>query len=175
MIWRAPVLCGAIKKVLNPANVIDVGCAIGDIVQGFLDLGIDCHGIEGSYAAAKYLVCDRRRIAFIDLRDHIRGRSHDLLTSFEVIEHVEPEFEGTVLDNLCRLSSRLLISIAQPGQEGYGHVNLKPQTHWNSEFAKRGYLRKAYIEEAIRDLIFPWHKKVVLRGIYGNIMFYEKS
>ena len=130
--WRAPIFCDAVIKVFRPSSVVDVGCAIGDIVAGFRDRGISSMGIEGSSACLKYLAVDRSSVIIQDLRHSFTEGRWDLVTCLEVAEHIEPEFAGVFVKNLVGLGDQILLSAAPPGQDGHGHVNCQDSRYWDT-------------------------------------------
>lgn len=191
--WRAPILCGAIQRILKPTSVVDVGCATGDLVKGFIELGIEATGLEGSEAVAPYLVCDAKDILLHDLRRpiedtrgwldtfifskdrHKKMNPYSLVTCFEVAEHIEPEFADVFLDNLCFFSNRILMSAAGPGQGGVHHVNCQPFEYWRDKMAARGYAMNENVYAQLRKELFPWAHKPGVKAIFYNMIYFEKE
>lgn len=188
MAWRAPVICTAIASAIQFDSVIDVGCAIGDLVAGFQDLGKHAFGIEGSQGAEPYLVCPRDTVFFRDLRRPLdspaaikklfirapdRKPLYGLVTALEVAEHIEPEYAEQFVTTLTELSNRVLISAAPPGQKGHYHVNCQPVSYWDALFGKRGYVRKDGIVRTIKDAWAPYRHKDGVRAYDKNLHYYE--
>ncbi|MBW1998578.1 MAG: hypothetical protein JRJ29_11510 [Deltaproteobacteria bacterium] len=174
--WRAPIVCGAIKDVFEPASVIDAGCATGDLVLQFMTMSIDAYGIEGSRAVIPYLECPIGRVFFYDLRKPLPGpsRRYDLAISFEVAEHIEPEYAEQFVLNLAGLSDRILMSAAPPGQGGHHHVNCQPPGYWTEMFWPHGFFRKPRIEGQFRIHLSPWAKKKGIKAYYENSLYFER-
>lgn len=81
----------------------------------------------------------------------------------EVGEHIPEKHQFTFLDNVCSLvGSRLILSWAIPGQEGYGHVNCKENWWVIKQVKKRG-------------LIYNDRLSAYLRANAGNAGWFENS
>lgn len=173
--WRAPIVCGAIRDVLSPSSVIDVGCATGDLVAEFIAMGLDAYGMEGSKACLPFLECNAGRIFFMDLRQPISltGR-YNLAICLEVAEHIELEFAHQFVQNLVQLSDEVLMSAAPPGQGGHHHVNCQPPAYWQSKFMIHSYRRMVRVEEQIKELLAPWQKKPGIKAYYQNLLYFER-
>jgi hypothetical protein len=176
--WRAPIVCKAIKKIINPSDVVDVGCATGDLVAAYEQLGISSWGIEGSENCIEFLECERSKVIIHDLRMPLitlmEDPKFDLVTCFEVAEHIEPEYADIFIDNLRKLSDKILISAAPPGQGGHNHFNCQPFDYWVLKFAKRDYLYNGYVVEYLRKAWEPWKNKPGIKAYYNNLLFFEK-
>ena len=173
--WRAPFVCEAIKKVFNPMSVVDVGAAIGDLVKGFQNLGIHSVGIEGSNEALKFLECPATDMYFLDLRVQLPDLQRmELVTCFEVLEHIEEEYCKVLVGNLCRLSDNLLLSAAPPGQGGHHHVNCQEPEYWETEFMAQGYGRDKDAEEEFKKEIHPWRHKPGIKAFHMNALCFRK-
>lgn len=172
--WRAGPFCQAVYDVFKPASVIDVGCAIGDLVDGFIKQGVLCYGIEGSKEAEKYLVADKELVFFKDLREPIRlPFCFDLVLCLEVAEHIEPEYAEQFVDNLIRMSDRILLSAAPPGQGGHYHVNCQPREYWERLFEGFDYYPKYEYSELLKSKLKPWRHKPGIKAYYQNLLYFE--
>ena len=176
MNWRAPVLVGAMREEFGPASVLDVGCATGDLVAEWLAQGVDAYGLEGSPAALPYIEVDRDRMMVHDLRAplHVRERV-DLVTCFEVAEHIEPEHAGQFVANLAAAGDRLLVSCAPPGQGGHYHVNCQPAAYWDALFGAIGYRRARASVVRLRAAWAPWAGKPGIKAIWQNLAYFERA
>jgi hypothetical protein len=78
--------------------------------------------------------------------------------SLEVGEHIPREFEATFLDNVCRhCLVGTVISWADPGPLGIGHVNCHSNDYLERQFADRGLLRQHDLESSLRQAAsLPW-------------------
>jgi len=174
--WRAPIVCGAIHKVIAPRHVIDVGCAIGEYVAYFIKMGIDAWGLEGSKNAIPFLKVPAERVFIRDLRKPVRvGGHYDLALCLEVLEHVESWAADILVGNLTVMAPRILVSAAPPGQGGHHHVNCQPKSYWVGKFTQRGYIHDALIEDEIRRLWEPCRHKKEMSAYYNNLLFFRRD
>jgi len=175
--WRAKHICKAIDDIFHPSSVIDVGCAIGDIVKGFRDISIIADGIEGSTECKPYAVV--QNLLYLDLRKqcyNLEVFKYDLATCFEVAEHIEEEYADQFITNLCNLSDKILMSYASPGQGGHSHVNCQFFEYWNKKFEEREYHSIDYIAELFKKELEPFRKKDGIKAFFNhNLVYFEKK
>ena len=181
--WRAEIIGQALIDLFNltpNSSVVDAGCAIGEYVNWLYVKGISAWGIEGSAAASEFMVTQNYSIW--DLRRPIQGYGYPapgalkytIAISLEVAEHIEPEYAGVYLDNLCLLSDTILMTAAHPGQKGHGHVNCQEKEWWTCEMQKRYYKRDFTMERIWQESLRRWnHRKEV--AVYAkNVMIFKK-
>lgn len=173
--WRVPYVCDAIVKVFHPNSIIDIGCGIGDYVEGFEERGIPSFGLEGNKNVLPYLVIPEDSVFIRDLRKPVYLSHFDLVVCFEVLEHIEPEYADILVSNLTSLSDRILVSAAPPGQGGHYHVNCQLSEYWEDAFTREGYQRKASVEDAIRDEWAPVRYKKEMSAYYNNLLYFQKT
>jgi len=191
--WRAPIVCSAVVSALDhvhtfdPMSAVDLGCATGDLVKGFLDLGLDAWGIEGGVAAAPYLaVEDTWRVQFHDLRHPLPEwvklpdlpqfpSRFDVVTCFEVAEHLEPEAADQFVETLTDLSDYLITSACPPHPHKPPtkyHLNEQPPEYWDEKFAARGFSRDTNVENFLLAAWYPWRKKYGIAAYWQNLLCY---
>jgi SAM-dependent methyltransferase len=145
----------------RPRSVLDVGCGLGAYIEGFKARGAaEGFGLDGFEGAGAVLCPDS--YACHDLRQPLDlGRTFDLVVCTEVIEHIDSEFEVTLLDTVRRhAGSRILFSAARPGQPGTGHVNCQPAEHWLAYWRATGWLVNVFDTLAVRPLsTFFWFRR----------------
>lgn len=173
--WRAEHVCGAIMDILAPKKVIDVGCATGDLVKRFLDLGVDAWGLEGSQNAFPFLEIPTERFLLYDLRLPVVVGHYDLVICFEVLEHIEPEYADRLVRTLCIMSDRLLLSAAPPGCGGHYHVNCQLPEYWVEKFNEYGYTPNTDIVDRLKEAWLPWKSKPGIKAYYEHLLFLEKT
>jgi SAM-dependent methyltransferase len=123
---------------------LDVGCAKGFVVEGLVELGYDAHGWDVSkWAVADADEAIRNRLSVVDLerRQWTVGRPrYDLVTAFEVLEHLDPTKVHTVLKRLRKVSDGYLVATipsigANPnGPDGFpeGKVRMERLEHYKA-------------------------------------------
>jgi hypothetical protein len=87
-----------------------------------------------------------------------------------VAEHLNPDQSDQFIDNLVRLSSRVLFSAAPPGQGGRNHINERPPGYWKGLFERRGYAAFDYVRPHALQFseIEPWFK-------YNPLLFVQEA
>ena len=126
-------------ELFRPASVLDVGCGTGVSLDYFTRQGVDAYGIEGSALA----ISKAKHPSLIqqgDLHQSINlGRKFDLVWCFEVAEHIHPLHVSNLLDTLTNHADRILLSAAQPGQGGLGHLNEQFPEYWIEKLKAYGF------------------------------------
>ena len=179
--WRVNILCSAVEKAFDINRnelftIVDVGCATGEFVKGFLSRGISSYGIEGSENAKEFAVVP---LVIADLRKSLKSISEiykcDLCMCLEVAEHIEPVFADIFVENLCFLSDRILLSAAPPGSQGHGHFNCQEKSYWEAKFQSQRYMRNYEREIVFRRNLEANRKKKGINAYYQNTMIFEKK
>jgi hypothetical protein len=89
------------------------------------------------------------------------GRRFSAVLCLEVAEHLDSQFEHSLIRGLTNHSDLVVFSAACPGQPGQHHVNCQWPEHWQSIFNSFGF----WCSDAIRwDLwmleeIEPWYRQ----------------
>jgi len=143
-----------IADFIRPTLAIEVGCAIGILLDALQSRGISATGFDISeYAVSQ---C-RAGIAWVgdvaDAAAYPQGVRADLVICLEVLEHIPPERTATALDNLCNAGDALLFSSTPHDTTEPTHCNVHPVGFWIAEFARRGFTRKPLLEPAG---LIPW-------------------
>ncbi len=135
-----PSLFKAVTSIIpRDCSVIDLGCNEGKWVLALRELGYEADGVDGIPG-----IYDRtnRLVRWIDLTGDcsILYERYDWALFIEVGEHVPVEFESKLIDEVCRVPRKGLITIwAAPGQKGVGHINCRPLDYVADEISKRDY------------------------------------
>ena len=152
-------------ELFHPHSVLDVGCGTGISLDYFKRKGITVRGLEGSTLA----ISKARNASLITLHDLDTpidlGEKFDLVWCFEVAEHIHPNYVSTFLDTLTRHGDQVLLSAAQPGQGGMGHLNEQLPGYWIERMEARGFL---LLPETNRYRALPDH-------FSANILAFAKS
>lgn len=176
--WRAPIVCSTIVETIpNVKRIIDCGCGDGDLVNEFLNMGLDAYGIEGTFNCEEVLKMPLQKLIVADLRLPLHSRigEYDVALSLEVAEHIEEEFADTYVSNLCRLSDRVLISAAPPGQGGHGHVNCQPAIYWVAKFFDQRFQFNSVMTETLKNALKPWASKPGIKAYHQNLLYFARG
>jgi SAM-dependent methyltransferase len=131
LLRRARVL--RLIEAISPNNVLDVGCGPGALLAELHRMGIECHGLETSpdaLAIGRELHCD----SGVQLHDHPADDwlgKFDLVTAFEVLEHIEQDVAAL----------RQWREWIKPG----GHLMISVPAHptlWNAADIWAGHVRR---------------------------------
>ena len=157
------------RELWTPRSVVDVGCGTGQALAHWVAIGVeDSVGLEGSRVAIEASPATvRQRIREVDLSKPYRSdRKFELVYCVEVAEHIHGDYAETFVDTLASLGDRVLMTAAQPGQGGLGHLNEQPRQYWIDKFQRRGFVHAEKPEGEIRDL----------RDLYWeNVMVMERG
>jgi hypothetical protein len=168
----AAALVPRLVELLQPASVIDIGCANGLWLEAFANAGVTrLHGVDGPWVPQDTLRIAPGQFHTVDLsgcplpyRLGGAGERHDLLVSFELLEHLPAERADALVEAMCSLSDVLLVSAAVPHQGGTGHVNEQWPDYWVERFASRGFVACDFLRLAIWDdeRIAPWYRQNIV-------------
>ena len=180
LMWRMPVICEPIASLTRAKSVVDIGCAIGDLVKGFLDLGLDAWGIEGSTVAKQYLVAPLERIVFTDIRftskQEAMDRQFDVVLCLEVLEHIEKRYEDHILQFLSELADDwIIVSAAPPGCLGTNHVNLNTAQYWIDRFIQLGFVQDIPVRQALLGEWEPYRHGDGVRAYYEHTLVFRRK
>jgi hypothetical protein len=156
---------------------VDAGCALGEYVHHFSTVkNIRAVGIEGS-KNARFFSRPDTDIRYLDLRFPIDLKERfDVAMCFEVAEHIEKKYSGTLVTNLTNLSDTILFTAAPPGQEGYGHVNCQPPLYWVQKFDALGFnLAEGTTDKLKRCWTEIAKKRKEMRVYYNNLMVFRRE
>lgn len=182
--WRVPYIVKALIETFKPSLVVDVGCGIGDVVDGLWEAGVSAYGIEGTENCLPYLVTSRDKIYIHDMRRSLDVPldfggllvgPFDLAISIEVAEHIDPEYADCFLNNLTKLSDRILMTGAPPGQKGHSHLNCQKQSYWIQKMRLRNYRNKWFRGNEFSAHFAPMmHKRGIKQIFETNLMYFER-
>jgi SAM-dependent methyltransferase len=169
----AEVILPYLDEAIRPASVVDVGCGAGAWLEVWSRVlaKTDLLGIDGSYVDVNQLFIPSDLFQARDVSESFQlPRTFDLAMALEVAEHLEPEKSDRFVDNLVRLSSRVLFSAAPPGQGGRNHINERPYSFWKELFERRGYRTFDYVRPYALQFaeLEPWFR-------YNPFLFVHES
>jgi len=128
-----------IVRTLQPATVLDAGCAIGMLTEALRARGADARGVDvSSYAISQV---PRELAPFCQvgsLTEPIEGH-FDLVTCIEVLEHIPPRDSRQALRTLTQLTDTILFSSTPHHLTEPSHININPIQEWLRLFAELGF------------------------------------
>lgn len=146
-------LADIIFKRFQPKRVIDLGCGTMSFANRMSELGVKrVVGVDGSKfnkefaGGAKYLAHNLAE-------PFPESRKFDLVTSWDVFEHLPESAEPVIAKTVRRLSSKWLIVSIDPSSWGRHHLNCKPTGHWRKLFEKAGFVFKKSLTKKLQKEI----------------------
>lgn len=135
-----------LEKRAEPLRVLDVGCFNGFYVRHLRELGLNAFGVDFNASAVAYgqaVYGLKGAISTRELQDLIAaGESFDVVTMFEVVEHLE-DFSA-VIDEACELlrpGGLLIVSV--PNNRMFWRPRLDGPPHHLSRFSPESLRRLA--------------------------------
>jgi SAM-dependent methyltransferase len=161
-----------VYKLLEPASVLDVGCAMGTWLDEWTKAGVpDVLGLDGDYIDRSGLLIPAEKFKPVDLEQPFSlGRTFDLVAALEVAAHLDEANAGPFVDSLTKHGETILFSSAVPGQGGDHHVNEQWPSYWAEKFAQAGYTLYDIIRPQIwaDPRIMPWYRQNILLFARGR-------
>ena len=132
----------------GPARALDVGCAMGFLVEALRGEGVrEAYGVDISlYAVTQAAPAQRRYLMVADAQAAlpIRSDSCDLITAVDVFEHLADP--GPALHEIGRVLCRhghAFLKICHPrhpnARRDPSHVNVRPLWYWRRAFRRAGF------------------------------------
>lgn len=176
--WGSEIICPAIALALHPANIIDVGCGNGDMVQWFCDHGILAVGVEEPNMPRETVLSRvRDKILYLDLCvpwiEEDFSFCFDLAISIHVAENIHPNKTEAYLRNLTMLSRNILMVIAHPDSFDKSGINIQSSAYWDARFNNLGYQRDSRIEWELKKALVPYRSDNRVYDMIHHLSFYR--
>ena len=128
-----------IIKQLNPKTVLDVGCAIGYLVESFRDRGVSAEGIDISDYALSMVRDDIKPYCMKQsVTDNIT-KKYDLITCIEVLEHLPAGDIAFAIENICNSTNMVIFSSTPFDYNEETHISVHNPEFWAEQFAYNGF------------------------------------
>ena len=137
----------------HPATALDAGCAIGLLVEALRDRGVEAEGLDFSEFAITQSREDIRGFLRVGSITDPLPKRYDLITCFEVLEHLSPRDAERAIANLCAFTDQLVVSTTPIHFRDPTHTNIHPQEYWTERFARHGFIRDVDYDAGY---IAPW-------------------
>lgn len=146
-------IADAIVREIQPQTVLDVGCAIGLLVETLRERGVEAYGVDVSEYAIEQVHSAVREYCRVGGATEPFGRHYDLITCIEVLEHMAPEGAQPAIANLCSHTDRVLFSSSPFDYAEVTHFNVQPPEYWAQLFAQQNFFRDVDLDAGF---LTPW-------------------
>lgn len=146
-----------IVREFAPQRVLDVGCAMGFLVEALRARGVEAWGIDVSEFAISKADDSVQPFCAVasadeDLPRHFPS-SFDLVTCVEVIEHIPSASARAATENLARWGRQILFSSSSDDFAEPTHVNVLPAEEWSAMLVEHGMVRDFDVDGTF---LTPW-------------------
>jgi 2-polyprenyl-3-methyl-5-hydroxy-6-metoxy-1,4-benzoquinol methylase/glycosyltransferase involved in cell wall biosynthesis len=137
-------IAAELVRSLKPRTTLDVGCAIGFLVEAFWRRGVQAYGIDLSEYAIHQVPEELKGFcavkSVLEPLPESFPRSYDLITCIEVLEHMSHD-EGRVAVKNMATKARCILFSSTPHEDRAEptHVNVRPIIYWLQSFAEVGF------------------------------------
>jgi SAM-dependent methyltransferase len=120
----------------KPRRVLDAGCGWNEFAIAARARGIDTTGVDFACPGADVVADIARGLPFPD-------KAFEVITSFDMLEHLRPDQVDAVLAEMCRLSWRFILSISyvpsvNKWQGETLHPTVRDEAWWIEQLTRHG-------------------------------------
>lgn len=130
-----------IVQVIAPRTVLDAGCALGFLVEGLRDQGVEAYGVDISHFAIGQVREDLKPYCWQGSVTDPFPQKYDLIVCIEVLEHMPQAEAEAAIANFCRHTDDIVFSSTPNDYKEVTHFNVQPPEYWAEQFARHGFLR----------------------------------
>lgn len=142
-----------IMRDIRPSTVLDVGCAMGFLVEALRQRGAEAFGVDISEYAIRKAHPDIQPYCWVGSMTDPFPQKYDLIVCIEVLEHLPHRKAEQAVENLCRHSDDVLFSSNPLDYKEATHFNVQPPEYWAKLFARQGFFRDVDFDASF---ITPW-------------------
>ena len=167
-------LADLIYGEFSPRRVIDLGAGTCAFANRIAELGGKVVAVEGSEFCQEFAIPPTRFIAH-DLCQPLllRGR-FDLVTSWDVIEHIPAVAEATVVETIVRLAGKWVVVSIDASRWGRHHVNCHSKGYWRERFENAGLRYSLEKTRGLAQKILA-HPLITSKWYGRNLLVFEAS
>jgi len=142
-----------IMEDIRPSTVLDVGCAMGFLVEALRQRGVEGFGVDISEYAIQNVHPDIQPYCWVGSVTDLFPQKYDLVVCIEVLEHLPHREAEQAVENLCRHGDDVLFSSTPLDYKRATHLNVQPPEYWAKLFARHGFFRDVDFDASF---ITPW-------------------
>ncbi|HEY3289816.1 MAG TPA: methyltransferase domain-containing protein [Anaerolineae bacterium] len=147
-----------IHRDIDPRSVLDVGCAMGFLVETLHERGIEAFGIDISDYAIQQVIDEIKPYCAVKSVLDPLPRAYDLIVCIEVLEHLTPAECDQAIANICQATDDVLFSSTPDDFHEATHINVRPSEYWAGIFARYGFYRDVDYDASY---ITPWAMRFI--------------
>lgn len=172
-----PEIWNKIIKDYNIESVVDIGCGLGYSTKYFAKKGLYSVGIEGGLNAINNSVYEG-----VLLQNDYTIKSalneddnFDLAWCCEFVEHVEENYINNFLNDFNK-AKYVAMTYAEPGQDGYHHVNCQYEDYWIKKLQNLGFKYNESYSSELREIAKEANNNQIFThsGHLQRLLFFEK-
>lgn len=169
------IMAGRLIRAVAPKQMLDVGCALGMLVESLRDRGVDATGIDISPFAISQVREDIKPFCAVSsiLEPFPQGH-YDFIICMEVVEHLSEADASQAVTNLCRHSDDILLTTSPLDFREATHFNVQPPEYWAGLFALNGFYRDLSVDVSF---VMPWGMRFrrITEPVHRLVVAYERE
>ena len=173
----SPEIWNKIIKEYHIESAADIGCGLGYSTRYFSKKGLYAVGVEGGINAINKSVFEGvlLRNDYTKSSAFTKEEQFDLIWCCEFVEHVEEQFKYNFLNDF-KTGKYIAMSFAEPGKEGYHHVNCQTQDYWIKDIEQLGFKFNESYSNDLRQIAKRTNndQSFTHGGHLENILFFER-
>jgi SAM-dependent methyltransferase len=132
-------IASRIVRDIAPESVLDVGCAMGFLVEALRDRGVDARGMDISEYAIGKVREDIKDYCWVGSIAKPLEDTYDLIVTIETFEHLSSHDADIAVQNIVNSSNDILFSSSASDYNEPTHKNVQPPDYWAELFARHEY------------------------------------
>jgi 2-polyprenyl-3-methyl-5-hydroxy-6-metoxy-1,4-benzoquinol methylase len=124
---------------IHPKTVLDAGCALGFLVEGFRNRNIEAWGIDISEFAIQNVDPSIKSYCSVGSISQPFPQRYDMIVTIEVLEHLPKANAENAVANLCAHTDDIIFSSTPFDYKEATHYNVQPPEYWAELFARHGF------------------------------------
>jgi hypothetical protein len=138
---------------IEPATVLDAGCAWGFLVEALRQRDVEAYGLDISEYAIQNVHPDIKPYCWVGSVSDPFPQNYDLIVSIEVLEHMPQKEAEKTVENFCQHTDHVLFSSTPFDYKEATHFNVHPPEYWAELFARQGFFREVDFDASF---VTPW-------------------
>lgn len=126
---------------IQPATVLDAGCAMGFLVEALRQRGVEAWGVDIAEYAIQNVHPAIQPYCWMASVTEPLPRTYDLIVCIEVLEHLPPGETVKAVENICQHTADVLFSSTPFDYKETTHFNVQPPEVWAQLFAQHSFYR----------------------------------